>query len=268
MKELTLVQDFWGPSKRLLGEMTFLQQLKDFDKDNIKPEVMVKIRRDYIPHKLFIPQIVAKASSAAEGLCKWIIAMDMYDKVAREVAPKRAKLDLAEREYQATMAILNQKKELVLQLEERLRNLNELLDEANAKQADLQGSVDLCESKLERAEKLIGGLGGERQRWTTTADALQAQYDGLAGDMLISCGVIAYLSMLTSGYRLKVIGDWHQETRRKLIPCSEDYEFAKILGVEVQIQNWYVNSPKRNGNFPNKSRCVSISGTSTCITHH
>lgn len=81
-----MLQDYWGPSKRLLGEITFLQQLKDFDKDNIKPDIMAVIRKQYLPHKDFKPQIVAKASSAAEGLCKWIIAMDMYDKVAKEVS--------------------------------------------------------------------------------------------------------------------------------------------------------------------------------------
>ena len=29
------VEDFWGPSKRLLGDMKFLDSLKEYDKDNI-----------------------------------------------------------------------------------------------------------------------------------------------------------------------------------------------------------------------------------------
>jgi dynein heavy chain, axonemal len=36
------VLDYWGPSKRLLGDMQFLQTLKEYDKDNIKPEIMVR----------------------------------------------------------------------------------------------------------------------------------------------------------------------------------------------------------------------------------
>lgn len=59
--------DYWGPSKRILGDMNFLQSLKDFDKDHIKPEIMVKVRKDYLSHKDFKPHVVAKASSAAEG---------------------------------------------------------------------------------------------------------------------------------------------------------------------------------------------------------
>jgi len=33
----------------------------------------------------------------------------------------------------------------------------------------LEADVALCTVKLERAEKLISGLGGEKQRWTTAA---------------------------------------------------------------------------------------------------
>lgn len=29
------ILDYWGPSKKLLGDMTFLQSLKEYDKDNI-----------------------------------------------------------------------------------------------------------------------------------------------------------------------------------------------------------------------------------------
>lgn len=44
---------------------------------------MKKVRTEYLPNKDFKPSVVAKASSAAEGLCKWVIAMDMYDRVAK-----------------------------------------------------------------------------------------------------------------------------------------------------------------------------------------
>lgn len=61
------ILDYWGPSKRILGDMNFLQSLKDFDKDNIKAETMVIIRKQFLPDPYFKPQIVAKASTAAEG---------------------------------------------------------------------------------------------------------------------------------------------------------------------------------------------------------
>ena len=37
------------------------------------------------------------------------------------------------------------------------------------KKEDLEANIILCEKKLDRAEKLIWGLGGEKTRWTETA---------------------------------------------------------------------------------------------------
>ena len=87
----------------------------------------MKIRKDFIPHKDFKPETVAKASSAAEGLCKWIIAMDLYDAVAKIVAPKKAKLEEAKRKYEETMTLLTEKRELAAQLENRVIKLNNAL---------------------------------------------------------------------------------------------------------------------------------------------
>lgn len=39
------IEDYWGPSKKLLGEMKFLQQLQEYDKDNIPPAYMKIIRQ-------------------------------------------------------------------------------------------------------------------------------------------------------------------------------------------------------------------------------
>lgn len=232
------ILDYWGPSKRLLGDINFLQHLKDFDKDNIKPEIMVRIRKEFLPHKDFKPHIVAKASSAAEGLCKWIIAMDMYDKVAKEVAPKKAKLEIAEREFADTMAILQEKKDMVAKLEARLIDLNTQLEEAIAKQTNLQNNVTSCSNKLIRAQKLIGGLGGEKVRWRGAADDLQVQYDCLAGDILISCGIIAYLSPFTANYRNNTIAEWDKYVKELNIPSSKVYKFASVLGSDIKIQDW------------------------------
>ena len=61
--------------------------------------------------------------------------------------------------------------------------------------------VDLCSKKLERAEQLIGGLGGEKTRWSEMAFNLGELYNNLTGDILISAGIVAYLGAFTSSYR-------------------------------------------------------------------
>jgi len=63
--------------------VNFLKDLKVYDKDNIPPHIMKKIRGEYINNREFDPDKVRTASSAAEGLCKWIRAMEVYDRVAK-----------------------------------------------------------------------------------------------------------------------------------------------------------------------------------------
>ena len=72
------------------------------------------------------------------------------------------------------------------------------------KKVRLEGEVQLCSIKLERAEKLIGGLGGEKVRWTQTAQRLKDAYTHLVGDMIISAAIIAYLGPFTSAYRYTI----------------------------------------------------------------
>ncbi|KAJ8927093.1 hypothetical protein NQ314_020365, partial [Rhamnusium bicolor] len=233
--------DYWGPSKRILGDMNFLQTLKDFDKDHIKPEIIAKIRKEYLPHKDFKPHVVAKASSAAEGLCKWIIAMDMYDKVAKEVAPKKEKLEKAEKEYAETVVILNEKKEEVTRIEEKLAELNSLLEEATKKQLILQQEVDYCNKKLNSAQKLIGSLSGERIRWTDAVANLDNQYKVLLGNILISSGIVAYLAPYKDATRVAITRKWHTFIKEGSLPCSDEFDMLKTLAPETKTEYWLQN---------------------------
>ena len=68
---------------QMLGDIKFLDSLKEYDKDNIAMPVMKKIRDKYISNPDFEPNLIRNVSSACEGLCKWIRAMDVYDSVIK-----------------------------------------------------------------------------------------------------------------------------------------------------------------------------------------
>lgn len=105
--------------------------------------------------KNFEPSKVAKASQAAEGLCKWVRAMVLYDRVIKIVAPKKEKLAEAEQMYQQTMDFLDEKRRMLADLNEKLAALNEQLADTVEMKIDLENQVTLCKNKLIRAEKLI-----------------------------------------------------------------------------------------------------------------
>ena len=63
-----------------------------------------------MPNADFNPDVVKTASTACEGLCKWVRAMEVYDRVAKVVAPKKAALAIAEGELSVQMEKLNTKR--------------------------------------------------------------------------------------------------------------------------------------------------------------
>ena len=84
--------------------------------------------------------------------------------MAKVVAPKKAKLKVANGELAVAMKDLEAKRASLKEVQDKLASLQEQFEVNKKKQADLEFQVDLCGKKLDRAEKLIGGLGGEKDR--------------------------------------------------------------------------------------------------------
>lgn len=74
------IEDYWGPSKKVLGDMKFLDSLINFDRDNIPVANMKLIRAKFVDNEEFDPDKIRNVSSACEGLCKWVLAIEKYDK--------------------------------------------------------------------------------------------------------------------------------------------------------------------------------------------
>ena len=233
------VTDYWGPSKKhLLGDSKFLNHLKVYDKDNIAPKIMAKIRKTYINDPGFQPDIVKKASVAAMGLCQWVRAMEAYDRVAKVVAPKKAKLAESEATLKVTLEELGVKKSELKKVEDDLGALEANLAEAVRKKADLEANVELCNDKLVRAQQLLDSLGGEKSRWSESVTRLAEEYKQVTGNVLISAGLMAYLGPFTSEFRSDIIMDWVSICKERQIPCADKPSLVRTLGDPVAIRQW------------------------------
>ena len=68
---------------QVLGDLKFLESLKLFDKENIPAATIRKIRDKYVTNPDFHPSLIKNVSSACEGLCSWVRAIEVYDRVAK-----------------------------------------------------------------------------------------------------------------------------------------------------------------------------------------
>ncbi|VEN56386.1 unnamed protein product, partial [Callosobruchus maculatus] len=150
-----MVEDYWGPSVKLLGDMKFLENLKAYDKDNIPAPVMKRIRERFMPDREFDPDRIKSVSTACEGLCKWVRAMEVYDRVIKIVAPKKARLAEAEAELATQMDTLNAKRAELQIVADKLQALNDEFAAETKKKKDLEDEINLCSQKLDRAESSL-----------------------------------------------------------------------------------------------------------------
>ena len=126
---------------------------------------------------------------------------------------------------------------------------------------DLEHQVDLCGKKLVRAEQLIGGLGGEKDRWSKAAEELGKRFEALLGDVMLASGTLAYLGAFTIEFRRETVDDWVERCLELGIPCaatakqqqSEDeskdgekaaetgFSLANTLGDPIIIRQWHID---------------------------
>lgn len=136
----------------------------NFDKDNMSDRVLKKIGA-YCAQADFQPEIVGRVSSAARSLCMWVRAMEVYGRIYRVVEPKKQRLANATSQLQEKQKILADAKAKLKEVTNKIETLRNNYEEKVAQKEELGNKATMLELKLERAGKLVSGLGGERDRW-------------------------------------------------------------------------------------------------------
>lgn len=119
-----------------------------------------------------------------------------------------------------------------------LAKLQSDYDTAKKEKEDLQAEVTKCEVQLDRAEKLISGLGGEKNSWKAKAILNREESTSIIGDCVLSSGIIAYLGAFPIAYREEAIACWKEMLVKYAIKFSDDFGLAKILCDPITIGQW------------------------------
>ncbi|KAF7660832.1 hypothetical protein LDENG_00274280 [Lucifuga dentata] len=235
----------WSSAKQVLGDSNFLKRLKDYDKDNIKPQVLQKLQR-YISNPDFIPEKVEKVSKACKSMCMWVRAMDLYSRVLKVIEPKREKLAMARAELDVTMTALREKQQQLQQVENKIKILQEQFDSSVKEKEDLANNMALTESRLARAEKLTSALGDEQVRWEESIAQFEQEIYDVVGNVFIAAACVAYCGAFTSHYRELLINQWIGQCQELNIPISASFNLINILGDPYIIRQWNMEGLPRD----------------------
>ncbi|XP_034630816.1 dynein heavy chain 6, axonemal [Trachemys scripta elegans] len=235
----------WAAAKQLLGDSNFLKKLLEYDKENIKPQILLKLQK-YINNPDFVPEKVEKVSRACRSMCMWVRAMDLYSRVVKEVEPKRQKLNAAQAELDATMATLRDKQKKLKQVEDQIQALQDQYERSLEEKESLARTMALTQARLTRAGKLTAALGDEQVRWEESIRNFEDEISNIIGNVFIAAACVAYYGAFTALYRQLLIDCWIKKCQNLEIPISPDFSLINILGDPYEIRQWNTDGLPRD----------------------
>ncbi|XP_064233926.1 dynein axonemal heavy chain 6 isoform X3 [Aotus nancymaae] len=235
----------WPSAKQLLGDSNFLKRLLEYDKENIKPQILAKLQK-YINNPDFVPEKVEKVSKACKSLCMWVRAMDLYSRVVKEVEPKRQKLRAAQAELDITVATLREKQALLRQVENQIKALQDEYDKSINEKESLAKTMALTKARLVRAGKLMAALEDEHVRWEESIQKFEEEVSNITGNVFIAAACVTYCGAFTAQYRQSLIECWIQDCQSLEIPINPSFSLINILGDPYEIRQWNTDGLPRD----------------------
>ena len=133
-----------------------------------------------------------------------------------------------------------------MQVDEKVAELNAalkvLLDEYNEVMAAKQKALDeaeKCERKLNLAQRLVGALGSEQERWSQSIIDLGEYIQLVIGDVLLASAFVSYVGPFNKRFRDMIINDSFIDFFAKNnIPCSPNPNPLSVLTDEATVAGW------------------------------
>jgi dynein heavy chain len=110
---------------------------------------------------------------------------------------------------------LAEKRAKLKAVQDKLDTLERTYQEKVDFEANLQAKIDEANLKLYRANKIIEGLSGEKDRWEETVKKLTRDQGFLIGNCLVGAGLMAYGGAFTAQYRMRLEECWRVESKKR-----------------------------------------------------
>lgn len=233
--------DYFTYSVKNLLNQNFKQRLLEFSQkmeEQATDEGMDACERKLADTENISDARVKKASEALFGLCVYMRAMVKYFHLNKQIKPLLAAAAAAAAREAAAQSELAGKMEELRVITEAVDKMRAELKSSQAKKDELTSDVELTRLKIQRAQTLMAGLGGEGDRYLLESERYALAYQNVVGDVVLSSAIVAYLGPFQNKYRAKMISKWLTMLREKGIPHSANFTFERFLGDPIQIQHW------------------------------
>lgn len=227
----------WSESLKLLSQQGFLQALQSFRKDSINGET-VELLAAYLDMEDYRLEVAKKVCGNVAGLLSWTKAMSFFYGINREVLPLKANLAVQQVRLNGAMENLQTAQAQLDEKQAELDVVQALYDDAMREKQTLLDDAESCRRKMVAASALIGGLGGEKERWTQQSKEFEEKIGRLVGDVLLATGFLSYSGPFNQEFRMLLLRDWEKELKHRRIPFTPDLNVTGMLVDNITIGDW------------------------------
>ena len=227
----------WGESLKMMSQSGFMQALQTFPKDSINEET-VELLAPYLDMEDYNLETAKKVCGNVAGLLSWTKAMAFFYTINKEVLPLKANLAGQEVRLKGAMSDLAKAQATLDEKQKELDVVQAQYDGAMREKQTLLDDAESCRNKMQAASALIGGLGGEKERWTRQSKEFQEQIGRLVGDVLLATGFLSYSGPFNQEFRVHLMKGWEKELLKRSIPFSKDLNITAMLVDNATIGEW------------------------------
>ncbi|KAG6966238.1 hypothetical protein JG687_00004962 [Phytophthora cactorum] len=233
----------WNSMKKFLGNRGVKEDILNYDAHRITPEIskavtkLVKSKTSSFDH-----ETIYRVSVAAAPLATWVKANLKYSMVLNKIEPLETDLAEAKRSLEASQQRL-------LQCESELKKIDITVDQMKVqfgektKEAEiLRVNLEQAQSTLNKAQGLLGKLGGEKHRWSEQVKELEHRLTDLPVRMLLASAFTTFLGKCSEDARKRVVKEWERDILESINPTgsasSLHFDYRKLLSTESELLTW------------------------------
>ncbi|CAN0149606.1 unnamed protein product [Ectocarpus sp. 6 AP-2014] len=167
--------------------------------------------------------------------------MKFYHEASKIVKPKLEALAIAEGQMDAANKALNAAEMRLQACTGRLQELQTMFDNQMAEKKRIEDGAMALQRKMNQASTLIGGLAGERTRWTEDSEKSADLKRRLVGDCALGSAFVSYCGPFNQEFRHYMVTDkFTADLQVRKIPVTQNLDIIPFLVDIGTIGDWNI----------------------------
>ena len=220
----------WDRAQKMMGNVdAFKQRLQAFRGEDITDDEIAKLQ-PFLSNPLFTVEEMTKKSAAAANLCNWVVNIVRFNRIYVKVKPLMDSLEAARAAKAKAEASLAAAMAIVAAVDAKLKALGEKFEIATNEKAEVEEQAAAGTARLGLAERLVGGLASENDRWAKEIDNLKESSTTLIGDCMLAAGFVSYVGAFDQDNRESLWKyTWTPDLEERKIPLTKGVDPLTML---------------------------------------